>query len=438
MFQGLRRRLLLYQLAVMATILGSFGLGVYALFSHSLYRQLDQKLVTLAQAATPSMSAVSVVGESYLEDLDEVPWRDIFNRNQQSLEWFDAEGNWLASRGEINLFAPLQVGTQMINSEPPIRAFTLSVFEKSQKNASAPKLKGFIRASQTTQDVQSSQRQLLIGLVLGGGLSLGLVGAGGLWLTQISLRPIERNYRQLRQFTADASHELRGPITAIKTSIDVIQKHPERIHPKDEKKLRAIASASQQLQSLTEDLLLLARVDNGHRSAVRSVDHQPVSLNRCLQEVVNFYQDTAQVKGLHLHLQAQTIVTVPGSPTQCHRLFANLIQNALHYTQSGQVRVGLSQTQRYARVQVEDTGIGIAPADLPHVFDRFWRADKARTRRAGGSGLGLAIAHTITQQHGGKIWVTSQPRGGSCFHVLLPLSEKMIAAKPAATKDSQP
>lgn len=439
MFQGLRRRLLLYQLSVMAMILTIFALGVYALFSRSLYRQLDQKLMTLAQAATPSMKAVSATGESYLKDLDEVPWRDIFNRNRQSLEWFDTEGHRLASRGEIELQTPLRSGAQTIASDPPVRAFTVSVFEDPPDDVGSPKLKGFIRASQTTQEIQASQQQLLIGIALGGGISFVLVGAGGLWLTQVSLQPIERNYRQLKQFTADASHELRGPITAIKTSVAVMQKHPERIHPKDEKKLRAIASASSQLQSLTEDLLLLARMDRGdHKGARSPAECQSVSLNCCLRKVVDFYTDMAQAKGLCLHLKEQAIISVPGSPTRYYQLFSNLVQNALHYTQAGQVTVSLSRTQRYARVQVDDTGIGIAPADLPHVFDRFWRADKARTRHAGGSGLGMAIAYAITQQHRGKIWVTSQPSGGSCFHVLLPLLESTIATQPRAASDLPP
>ena len=106
MFEGLRWRLLIYYLSVMAAILGAFGLGVYGLFSRSLYQQLDQKLMTLAQAATPSMKEVTTEGEAYLENLEEVPWRDIFNRNQQSLEWFDTEGRRLALRGKIDSSLP--------------------------------------------------------------------------------------------------------------------------------------------------------------------------------------------------------------------------------------------------------------------------------------------------------------------------------------------
>ena len=191
MFEGLRWRLLIYYLSVMAAILGAFGLGVYGLFSRSLYQQLDQKLMTLAQAATPSMKEVTTEGEAYLENLEEVPWRDIFNRNQQSLEWFDTEGRRLALRGKIDSSLPPQVGMQMTSADPPIRAFTVSVF-KDSPNADTPELRGFIRASQNTQEIRTSQQQLLTGLALGGSGALLLVGLGGFWLTQISLQPIEK------------------------------------------------------------------------------------------------------------------------------------------------------------------------------------------------------------------------------------------------------
>jgi len=417
MFQGLRWHLLLYQLAIMGTIMGIFGLGVYGLFSRSLYRQLDQKLMTLAQAATPSMKAVSAQGENYLDELDEVPWRDIFNRNQQSLEWFDVDGNLLVKRGDIELDTRPQAGAQTV-ADPSVRAFTVSVFE-DEPNADSPALTGYIRASQTTQTIDAAQRQLLLGLAMGGGITLVLVGAGGLWLTQISLRPVERSYHQLMQFTADASHELRGPLMAIKASIGVMQKHPERFAPKDVNKLDAIGSATIQLQSLAEDLLLLARMDAENTT-------QPdakVSINRCLRDVVALYAETAKAKGLTLTLQEQENAVVAGQGMQFHRLFSNLVQNALHYTQTGAVVVQISRTRRYARIQVNDTGIGIAPEDLPHVFDRFWRADKARTRRAGGSGLGLAIAKAITTRAGGRIWVNSQLHQGSNFYVVLPLAD---------------
>lgn len=422
LFTGLRWRLLLYQLSVMAAILGVFGVGVYAFFSRSLYQQLDQKLMTLAQAATPSMKNVATDGQAYLEQLNEVPWRDIFNHNQQSLEWFNINGEQLARRGQIELQSPPRVGPHTIAGSPPVRTFTVSVFEDAP-NSNSPTLRGYIRASQTTQTLQTTQRHLLIGLALGGGLALAGAGAGGLWLTRLSLRPIEGSYQRLIQFTADASHELRGPLTAIKTSVGVMQRHPERVHPRDQKKLQAINSATTQLGSLAEDLLLLARMDaeRGHPVA------QTVVLNALLQEIIELYSETARLQGIDLQLQETVTATVIGQRAQLNRLFTNLIQNALNYTQQGRITVQIGRQRRHALVKIQDTGIGIAPQDIPQVFNRFWRADPARSAQAGGSGLGLAIAKAITEQHGGRIWVTSRLHQGSCFHIQLPMTYPAVA-----------
>ncbi|ASC72043.1 two-component sensor histidine kinase [Halomicronema hongdechloris C2206] len=429
MFAGLRWRLLLYQLSVMATILVVFGLGAYTFFSHSLYRQTKQKLRTLAQAATPSMTKVASGGDGYLNQLDMVPWRDIFNRDQQSLEWFNVNGELLARRGKIELSVPPQVGPQTIQGSTPVYTFTVSVFEGAP-DAGSPTLRGYIRASQTAQSIQTAKQQLLLGLGVGGGVALVLVGVGGVWLTRISLHPIEQSYHRLMQFTADASHELRGPLTAIKTSVEVMQRHPERIHPRDIKKLSAIASATTQLSTMAADLLLLARMD----ADTIGQSPQTVLLNPLLRNLVELYVDNARAQGIELTFTESAIVAVIGQPAQFNRLFTNLIQNALQYTYQGWVQVRLSCSRRHALVAVVDTGIGIAPQDLPQVFERFWRADKARSQPAGGSGLGLAITKAITEQYGGKIWVTSTIGSGSCFHVQFPLANA-TAVKP---RSSQP
>jgi len=250
------------------------------------------------------------------------------------------------------------------------------------------------------------------------GVALALAGIGGVWLTRISLHPIEQSYHRLTQFTADASHELRGPLTAIKTSVEVMQRHPERIHPRDIKKLNAIASATSQLSTMAADLLLLARMD----ADTISQPPQPVWLNPLLRNLVELYADNARAQGIELTFREFATVAVIGQPAQFNRLVTNLIQNALQYTHQGWVQVRLSRACRHALIEVADTGIGIASQDLAQVFERFWRADKARSRRAGGSGLGLAIAKAITEQYGGKIWVTSTIARGSCFHVQLPLA----------------
>ena len=426
MFRGLRLRLLVYQLSIISAILAVFGGAVYSFLSYSIYDQLDKKLRTLAQSATPVHENVQAQGEDYFNQVDEVPWRDIFNRDRQTLEWFDATGQSLTRRGSTEVYQRVRTGARTAKSldGSRVRTFTVSVFEDTDEDTATgrrPSLVGYVRASQSLEDIHQIQQQLLGGLTLGGFSALVLAGIGGLWLTQRSLRPVETSYRRLRQFTADASHELRGPLTAIRMSVDVMQRHPERVHPKDVKKLGAIASATDQMSDLAEDLLLLARMDSGQSVIPRL--REAVELGQLLRELLVLREPAASAKDLSFMVCCPQPLPISGDSAQLHRLFANLLDNAIQYTLAGgRIMIILEQQRRSAWVKIQDTGIGIAPEDLPYIFDRFWRADPARNHRAGGSGLGLAIVQAIVQQHQGKISVTSTVGKGTSFQVVLPMS----------------
>jgi two-component system, OmpR family, manganese sensing sensor histidine kinase len=438
-FRDLRWRLLLSYLIVMATILSLFGTGVYIFFSRSLYRELDKKLQTLAESAAPSLAEVEKKGETYFDESDRISWQEIFNRDRQSLEWFDSEGQLLASKGTLNLALPPRPGfwtLKRLQKREQIRTFTISV-SGDDAETKAFSLEGYVRVSQSTEEIETIRTQLLWGLGMGAVTTLGLVGITGFWLTQKALEPVEQSFQRLRQFTADASHELRGPLTAIKASVDVMRNHPERVHPKDAKKLSSIASATTQMIDLTEDLLFLARTD----TTISKVDRQwtTIALGAVLEDLIELFEPFAQEKGITLKYQSRLNISVNGDRAQLSRLFSNLLRNGIQYTPSGgKVSLRLSKNNRYAIISFEDTGIGIAPEELPFVFDRFWRADKARTRREGGTGLGLSIAFAIAKNHGGKITVNSQLQVGSCFCVYLPLTSTVTIAVPTSSEKELP
>lgn len=289
-------------------------------------------------------------------------------------------------------------------------------------------LEGYIRVSQSTEDVEIELSRLRWGLGLGGIVALLLSGVGGLWLTRQSVQPIEMSFQrlkqvnqQLKQFTADASHELRSPLTVIKTSIQVMMTHPERIHLADVEKLAAIASATGQMTHLVEDLLFLARTDTTTISL--SLEWAIIPIDELLEDLFDLLLPQAEVKKVIFKLDLSEGLFVKGDPIQLKRLFSNLIENALQYMPSGKtVTVFLVHMNNFVFVKIEDTGIGIAPEHIPLVFDRFWRADKARKYREEGSGLGLAIASAIAQRHAGAIALNSQVGVGSCFEVRLPIA----------------
>jgi signal transduction histidine kinase len=418
----------------MLTILGASAVGVYEFSRRSLYDQLDQRLEILAQAASHSLvtirenyyqqqangsvrKEVSAQVEHRLDsdgDLD-IPWQSL-REPDQGVEWFDAKAQLLGNAGTLLPDLPMRPGFQTLEGDR-IRAVTIAAYSYDRGYR---QLEGYIRASETTQEMEAILSRLRWGLGVGGIVVLGLTGLGGVWLTQQSLKPIQQSFGQLKQFTADASHELRSPLTAIKTSIEVMQEYPERIHPQDIQKLAAIASATNQMSHLVEDLLLLARMD---AASVTKQEFIALPLDEILEDLLELLQPQAQEKNITLRSQLLAGMQVHGNANQLTRLFANLLENALQYTPTkGTVTLSMKQSDRFVTVFVEDTGIGVAPEHLPFVFDRFWRADIARSRREGGTGLGLAIAQRLAQSHGGEIAVSSQIGIGSCFRVRLPLA----------------
>ncbi|AFY74108.1 histidine kinase [Synechococcus sp. PCC 7502] len=417
--------LLLPYTFTMLAIMGVSAIAVYQFFAQNLYRELDQELSTLATAAAHSLpNALSgkmsknLVVTQTLHNLDndgelEIPWQDL-RRNHQTVEWFDSQGKQLASTGERIPSRPLGKSLQTFQ-ENGLRSLTMPVYMSSSK---PPKqvLYGYVRVSIPTADELS---RLLMGLQIGGGISLVLIASTGLWLTQRSLQPIEKSIRQLQQFTADASHELRSPLTAIRTAVEVIQSHPERVHASYVNKLEAIVSATHQMGQLVEDLLLLDRMDT-HPLAPIAIT---IPVDEVLEDLLELLEPMAIAKHISLQSQGQWSgdFGVQGDASNLRRLLLNLIDNAIKYTPSGgEVRVSLLKTDTVITIKVEDTGIGIAPNQINRVFDRFWRADQARSYFEEGSGLGLAIAQAIARMHKGEIFVSSQLNVGSCFTLVLP------------------
>jgi signal transduction histidine kinase len=439
-FQALRSRLLLSYLSVMVALLGISAVGIYELFADSLYRQLDQRLEGLAQAAAHSLTEVKTqYYEQHHEDdgdkdekhdnyyshvfrrLDgdgdlDIPWQNL-KEPDQGVEWYDEHGRLIGNAGKLLPSSIPHPGFQTLQ-QGQIRTVTISAYSHDDGRQ---KLEGYIRTSETTYEVEAVLNRLRWGFGLGSVFALTLTGVGGLWLTQQSLKPIEQSFNQLKQFTADASHELRSPLTAIKTSVEVMRSHPERIHPTDEKKLGAIASATSQMTRLVEDLLLLARSESGQ---LLPTHHWVIfPLEEMLDDLLELLESKADEKHIALKSDLQTDVFVKGDVDQLSRVFTNLLENAIAYTpEKGTVTLSMHKSDRWVTLKVKDTGIGIAPEQLPFVFDRLWRADQARNQRQGGLGLGLAIAKAIIQRHRGEITVTSQVGVGSCFSVRLPLA----------------
>jgi two-component system, OmpR family, manganese sensing sensor histidine kinase len=328
--------------------------------------------------------------------------------NDQALEWFDLQGRSLGHQGRYALSLPfvMQRNVQVQPGKPRLQGITVPV------QADSGELIGYVRSSQSLEEFDESLRHLDWGLMGGISIALILSGTGGFFLTRQAMEPIERSFAQLRQFTADASHELRGPLMAIQANAQVALKYGEGMRSEDAEKFGRILLTTQQIKHLTEDLLFLARSDRQPQT-----DWAVLDLTELLTQLVAVYQPQ---KPVTLNLNIQQSYCVLGNADQLRRLFTNLLDNALRHTTAGEVSLHSRQSESQVWIAVQDSGVGIAPADLEKVFDRFWQADSARSSQSSNCGLGLAIAQTIAQAHGGEITVESQLGRGSCFTVQLP------------------
>jgi heavy metal sensor kinase len=232
------------------------------------------------------------------------------------------------------------------------------------------------------------------------------------------LERLEASFNRITQFTADASHELRTPLALMRTTTEVSLRTSQNVADYREAHEEVLAEL-EKTSSLVEKLMLLARADAG----VETLQHTPINLAECLRDACKDGGILADAKQLTFKEDIDSSeLFVDGDSHALHRLFLILIDNAVKYTPSGgSITVGLRRSGDSAVTEFRDTGIGIRADDLPNIFERFYRADKARSREFGGIGLGLSIARWVAEAHRGSIEVESTPGAGSVFRVRLPL-----------------
>jgi signal transduction histidine kinase len=227
-------------------------------------------------------------------------------------------------------------------------------------------------------------------------------------------RDLEAAEVQRQQMTADIAHELRNPLSVIRGNLEAML---DGVYPADVEHLGPIYEETILLQRLVQDLRLLSLADAGQLALVLT----QVDLVALLSGIADSVQAVANDQGIEIQLDLpQEPLVVEGDADRLRQVIGNLLGNALRYTPSGGgVTLRAWRADRQAHIQVSDTGPGIAPEDLPHVFDRFYRAGTARDRASGGSGLGLAITRALVQAHGGEIGVASVPGEGATFTIVL-------------------
>ena len=444
MFQTTRRRLAIWYTAVTAVLLLVFATGFYFYVRNTLIDRIDDTLnhvvevvertLVIEPLTSPTTGAKTKsqvnIQASFRDSTDAVEDDHI------DLEWFSPTGELLWSTLSEPLNIPIHANRTgetvwVINNK--LQSENYSLRQVTQQVEIGRQVLGYLRVSHPWFEVTKPIHQLIIDLILGASLTLICVAAIGWLLSGLAMKPVRESYGRLKQFTADASHELRNPIATIQTNVQVALAEPD-IEPQQHQQLQVIERLTRRLGRLVDDLLFLARQDSG----IVQQQWVDVPLDALLIEVIEEQLAIATTQNLSLSLEivdrpnTEDNFTVLGDWDQLARLFTNLVSNCVQYTPSGgKIVVELQLAAKSKRtspmlnpalqVKITDTGIGISPEALPHIFDRFYRADPARTHRsAAGSGLGLAIAKAIVENHGGQIHIDSQLDRGTAITVTLP------------------
>jgi signal transduction histidine kinase len=281
---------------------------------------------------------------------------------------------------------------------------------------------GMLVTGQSLQAEQTALHSLVLVLVGGGGLGLLLSLAAAWFLSGRALIPIQQAFRRQQEFVADASHELRTPLTVLRSATDLLNKHRDEPIEREGELFDDVRAEIARMERLAQDLLTLARSDAGGLELMTA----PLELADLATEVVRRTTILAQNAGvqLSLHAEAQPSI-VEADPDRLQQVLLIVVDNAIKHTPpGGKVDVRVRRYGQSAQLEVADTGSGIAPEHLPRIFDRFYRADKARARERGGTGLGLAIAKMLVDAHGGQLHLTSALGVGTQLTVSLPLAHR--------------
>ncbi|WP_158412754.1 sensor histidine kinase [Geminocystis herdmanii] len=425
----------------MIAILGSTSLIIYEIISHNLFRQFENNALKTATNAGLILDLVKHEHEEYFKPNDfNLTLKDLINRSEAniniannnvyknnpyffgnqdiSIQWLNEEKKVLVKEGNLIIqweeFSPSKINKYYDYQN---NLFSLILPIKNHKN---DQLIGYIKIIESTGFLKNNLFWLKISLILGGGFALILTTGGAFLLTKQSLQPIIASFQELKQFTADASHELRTPLTVIKTSADLVLNNHEEISQDNLHKIKTIVSATEEMNILVNDLLLLARMDKEITEKEKFFIKLP--LDEICEDLFDLLEVQAQSSQITLKCDLTPNLWIKGNASHVQRLLTNILSNALQYTpKKGKVIFTLKKELHWAIITVEDTGIGINSQELKNIFHRFWRGEGGRSHRKEGSGLGLAIAEKIAIHHGGKITVESVLSQGSTFRIYLPI-----------------
>jgi signal transduction histidine kinase len=424
MFARIHWQLVAWTMLVVGTILLAVGLTVYLALSRGLIAQVDRNLALRADQAIANPRAALGGGG----DLERERYRGgVFYLI------VGPDGQLLANPQHVDTsgldFGPL-TGSARPAETVELGGESARIYRRPLsppgRGSGPPGKGGFFPGSagaslvvgQSLGGEERALGALLLILVSVVGVGLLLSFAGAWFLAGRALVPIQRAFRRQQEFVADASHELRTPLTVLRSATDLLDQHRAEPLVANGELFDDVRAEIARLQRLTTDLLMLARSDRDQLD----LEVAPLDLGALAREVVRRTEPMARERGVSLTIRAgEPGPAVEADPDRLQQVMLILLDNAIKHTPAGgRVAVEARVDDGHAVLEVVDTGEGIPPEHLPRVFERFYRADAARSREAGGSGLGLAIARSLVDAHGGSLTLASAPGAGTRATIHLP------------------
>lgn len=275
----------------------------------------------------------------------------------------------------------------------------------------------FLQLARTLSDQDRALAQFLLGLLAVGGMSVVLIGVGSWWLAGRSVRPAQQAWKQQQTFVANASHELRTPLAVMRASAEVLMRGLAANNRNQRTLLGDLIDECDHMSRLVSNLLTLSRLDAGQLA----LDRVSIAVNTLLVDVQRQASPLAQTLDIALTVKSEPC-RAWGDPVQLRQVILILLDNALQHTPAGgTIHLEVVAQLQSVQIVVADTGSGIAPEHLPHVFERFYRSEDSRSSAYQGAGLGLAIAHALIEAQHGQIAIESREHAGTRVHVTLPL-----------------
>lgn len=433
MFRKTRLRLTLLNATVMFMIMSVLGTTLYLFLDKQILGKFDQFLIEQAERYKNNSSFGIRTSAAFVPapvPVPAFPRAVLADRFIHMLYWDEQDQL-------INIFDAAQYPESLLaklkDSLHYTEAYTIRAQDVKYRvlNVADP-IVGILSIGPTTQVRSTATLQLIINVTAESKLldmllwmiALGIcIGAilsvfAGLYLADKALVPIQSSWTRQQQFVADASHELRTPLAVMQSHAELMLRHPDHTIEQDSREISTILKEVHRMKKLVTALLTLARTDSGQLLLSR----KRVRVDMLADQIIAQMRPLADLKQIEIRQELEPELAMDADEERLHQLLAILLDNAIQYTpEGGKITVICCKQSGGLLLSVADTGIGLSKDELPHIFDRFYRGDKQRSRTDGGTGLGLSIAQWIVRQHGGRIRVESAIGEGTTFYIQLPL-----------------